>query len=489
MIRLVDIGNSAPLNEYRTHAYLSAMVNDLRFKANHLTERLRGRTLWMMNSTANGGGVAEMMPKMVTILRQLGVKTEWIVFSPDNQAFFQLTKRIHNLIHDFGKPGFTSDEKALYEKISHTAADALQQRIPDHDVLIVHDPQPLGAGAELKRRTGIKSIWRCHIGLDKQTPGTTSAWEFLKDPIVEYDHTVFSALAYLPPFLNNKYSIITPAIDPLSHKNRDLSSPELFGILIKAGIIQNGHPPLLYPRWKRKAMWLNPDGKFMNTPMESGVELLYRPTITQISRWDRLKGWLPLLEGFVFLKRIYRNNGHHKSPERMRILASQLILVGPEPSAVQDDPEGKGVLDDICNYYKELPAEDQKDISILTLPMSSRTQNHLMVNALQRCSTLVVQNSIQEGFGLTATEAMWKKIPVLGTSACGLRQQIRDGKDGCLTADPMNEAEIAENLRKILSKPKLLEKWGRSAQQRVYKNFLVFKQIENWLTCVTRVVG
>ena len=489
MIQKIDVKNTNRLREYKNYAYLSGMVNDLYFNSRSTAKKLHGRTVWMINSTANGGGVAEMLPKMVSILRQLKVNTEWLVFSPKNKEFFQLTKKIHNLIHDFGTPGFNDDEKALYEATSNAAADQLERMIPAHDVIVVHDPQPLGAGAEFIRRSGIKSIWRCHIGLDKKTPNTVSAWKFLRSYTNAYDHAVFSAPEYLPSVLEEKSAIISPAIDPLSHKNRDISSPELIKILYKGGIIKNGHHLHLNPVWKRKAMRLNADAEFIGINASDGFELLYRPTVTQISRWDRLKGWESLIEGFVLLKRKYRKKSNKKSPQNLRILASQLVLAGPEPSAIRDDPEGKGVLEDLCYYYKKLPAEDQNDISILTLPMDSRSQNHLMVNALQRCSSLVVQNSLQEGFGLTATEAMWKQVPVLGTTACGLRQQIRDGKDGRLTTNPIDPEEIAENLERILAKPKVLEKWGKSAQKRVYKKFLIFNQIEKWLNCMGQIIN
>lgn len=489
MIQLIDVKNGNRLRDYKKYAYLSGMVNDFVYNVGAKAKKLRGRTVWMINSTANGGGVAEMMPKMVSILRQLDVNTNWLVMSPGNEQFFQLTKRIHNLIHDWGTPGFNNDEKALYKSVSKAAADQLEKMIPAQDIMVVHDPQPLGAGAELIRRHGIRAIWRCHIGLDKNTPKTESAWDFLRHYADIYDCAVFSAPEYLPYFLKDKSFIISPAIDPLSHKNRDISSPDLISILYKSGIVKNGHHIHLNPIWKRKALRLDADGKFIRTSAGDGFELLYRPTVTQISRWDRLKGWQPLIEGFVLLKRKYRKSGNNKSPVNLRILATQLVLAGPEPSAVQDDPEGKGVLEDLCNYYKKLPAIDQNDISILTLPMSSTRQNHLMVNALQRCSSLVAQNSLQEGFGLTATEAMWKQVPVLGTTACGLRQQIREGKDGFLTINPIDPEEIAENLERILPKPKLLEKCGKSAQKRVYKEFLIFNQIEKWLNCMDQIIG
>jgi trehalose synthase len=489
MIQTVDIRNGKRLREYKTYAHLSGMVDDLQSISRPIARKLQGKTVWMINSTANGGGVAEMLPKMVSIMRQLGVRTEWLVFSPAEEAFFHLTKRIHNLIHDLGRVGFSTDERALYEATSKASADQLEKMISPRDILVVHDPQPLGAGAQLIARTGIKSIWRCHIGLDKNTPQTESAWNFLQPHAAHYDHAVFSTPEYVPAFFRDKCSIITPAIDPLSHKNRDISSLDLMSTLYKGGMIQNGHHPHLNPAWKRKALRLNAGGEFVRTTEGDGFELLFRPTVTQISRWDRLKGWDSLIEGFVALKRSYRNNGHPKTPQNLRLAATQLVLAGPEPAAVQDDPEGKGVLDDLCRYYKSLPAEDQQDISILSLPMSSRPQNHLMVNALQRSSSLVVQNSLQEGFGLTATEAMWKRIPVLGTTACGLRRQIRDGKDGCLTTDPADAREVAHNLERMLAKPKMLDKWGRNAQKRVHRNFLIFNQIEKWLECIDRVIN
>ena len=461
------------------------MVSEARSTA----KKLRGMTVWMINSTSNGGGVAEMLPKMVSLLRQLDVNTQWLVMSPDNEAFFHLTKRIHNLIHDLGRPGFNDEDKGLYAAVSKAAADQLEQMISPQDILVVHDPQPLGAGAELIRRSGIKAIWRCHIGLDQNTPKTESAWTFLKPYADSYDHAVFSAPEYLPAFLKDKSSLISPAIDPLSHKNRYISSPDLISILYKSGMVKNGHHRHLNPIWRRRALRLNADGQFMPINTDDGFELLYRPTVTQISRWDRLKGWQPLIEGFVSLKRRYRNNGGEPSPLNLRIRSSQLVLAGPEPSAVQDDPEGQGVLEDLCSYYKRLSAVDQKGISILSLPMHSTHQNHLMVNALQRCSSLVAQNSLQEGFGLTATEAMWKQVPVLGTTACGLRQQIRDGKDGRLTGNPLDPEEIADNVEHIFAKPWLLEKWGQSAQKRVYRNFLIFNQIKKWFECLNKTIN
>jgi trehalose synthase len=488
MIELVDIKNGSRLNDYAGHAYLAASVNDLRHQARAMAARLKGRKIWMVNSTANGGGVAEMLPKLVGLLRELGVQTEWAVVSPKARGFFTLTKRIHNLIHDFGCPGFTSQEVALYKRISREAADELGRRVAPQDILVVHDPQPLGAGACLKRRTGVKTVWRCHIGLDCRTQATESAWAFLRPYADLYDHAVFSAPEYVPAFLAGKSTIISPAIDPLSAKNRVLSGSEFMDILRRAGLLQNGHHPTATPPWRLQATRLQPDGTFAKAGLGADLGLPFRPVIAQISRWDRLKGWEHLLEGFLRLKRRYCADGSGKrSPRQRRINALMLLLVGPDPSAVQDDPEGLGVLEDLCRAYRDLGAQDRQSVALLTLPMEVREQNHLMVNAIQRCASVVVQNSIQEGFGLTVSEAMWKTVPVLGTSACGLRQQIRPGIDGRLTGNPQDAAEIAQNLEEMFARPANLARWGRNAQQHVHDRFLVFAQAAKWLRCLADV--
>jgi trehalose synthase len=147
------------------------------------------------------------------------------------------------------------------------------------------------------------------------------------------------------------------------------------------------------------------------------------------------------------------------------------------------------VLASLCRAFRRLKPEDQASVALLSLPMASAKQNHLMVNVIQRCSTVVVQNSLQEGFGLTATEAMWKRVPVLGSSACGLRLQIRDRIDGRLTGNPKDSSEIAEALDDMLANPVQRELYGRNAQRRVYDRFLVFTQVESWLRRLAEVAA
>jgi trehalose synthase len=198
---------------------------------------------------------------------------------------------------------------------------------------------------------------------------------------------------------------------------------------------------------------------------------------------------MPLLEGFLRLKQSWRRKKGPFSRQRHRIEIARLVLAGPDPAAIQDDPEGQKVLATLCRFFRRMAPEDQESVALLSLPMASDKQNHLMVNVIQRCSTVVVQNSLQEGFGLTATEAMWKRVPVLGSSACGLRLQIRDRIDGRLTADPKDPGEIAEILGDMLAHPVQRELYGRNAQRRVYDRFLVFTQVESWLRRLADVAG
>jgi len=439
----------------------------------------------MLNSTARGGGVAEMMPRLVSLLSEVGVRTEWWTMSADDPKFFSFTKRIHNLIHGAGDPNIGADEARVYDDVSSSVADALMKELSDDDVLVVHDPQPAGAGAKLAKR-GWSTIWRCHIGLDHDNEQTESAWSFLEPYIREYHHTVFTAVEYIPNYLSSTVSIIPPALDPFSHKNRELAIHEVVGILCNAGLAHCPFDMVTAP-FEHQAERLQPDGSFAPANVPEDLGILHRPTVTQISRWDRLKGWRGLLDGFIRLKREAAQRGNDGGRHERRLRLVRLILAGPEPAAVQDDPEAKDVLEELIDVYRGLDPDLQRDVALLSLPMSSRKYNALMVNALQRCSSVVVQNSLQEGFGLTATEAMWKRLRVVGTRACGLRQQIRNGIDGYLIDDPTNPEEIADVLDRTLGLSHERAALITSAQRRVYDEYLVFRQVSRWLTVMASV--
>jgi trehalose synthase len=336
-------------------------------------------------------------------------------------------------------------------------------------------------GPILKDELGVHTIWRCHIGLDEHLPATRAAWHFLQPYAETYDQVIFSAPEYIPDYLAGCSTIVHPGIDPESHKNRMLSPHKLVGILCNAGLKQERHP-VLTPPFPNPALRLTADGSLVPATDSEEIGLLYRPIVTQISRWDRLKGFDNVLSGFIRLKERLKD-GRDTRPERYQRLLEivRLVLAGPDPSAMQDDPEAREVFQEIATAYQKLPAEYQKDVAVLVLPMDSRKENALMVNALQRCSTVVVQNSIREGFGLPVTEAMWKRVPLIGTHACGLRQQIRDGIDGLLIRDPRDPDELAWALEELLKDPVKRHVMARTAQRRVHEEFLIFTQLRRWL--------
>ena len=486
MLRNIKIKKGVNLSDYERYASLALSVQELKKEADIIVPKLRGITIWMINSTDKGGGVAEMLPRQISLLRQLGVDVRWLVLQTDNSVFFRVTKKIHNLIHGQGAPGIEEEGRAVYESVNEESARELLDHVKPGDIVVVHDPQPLPIIRYVKQQVNISAIWRCHIGYETSNEQTRSAWTFVKPYVEAYDHTIFSAPEYIPDFLSGKTSVIPPSIDPLSHKNRDLHVHKLTGILCNGGLLTEYHP-ILTPPFGGQVKRLSSEGAYELATEDLETGLLFSPVITQVSRWDRLKGFRPLLEGFIHLKRNIELYGDGNARHIKRLKLLKLILAGPEPAFVKDDPEAFEVLNDLSQYYLTLSPEVQEDIAMLVLPMQSTKENALIVNALQRCSTVVVQNSIREGFGLTATEAMWKILPVMTSNACGLRQQVRDHLDGRVVYDPENTEEIAVTLNEMLIDPKRREVMAYSAQKRVFENFLIFTDLRSWLKTLNTV--
>ncbi len=481
MFRKIDIRQGVSLQEYAAIPEYHLAVSELEAEVKQLYSVLQGRTVWMINSTDKGGGVAEMLPKMIQIFRELEISMEWGIIHTTDQEFFQFTKRMHNMLHGSGKGGIRQKEREAYERVNRENAKSLKAKLGEKDVLIVHDPQPMGLGAFLNQELDISTIWRSHIGTDRKNEATESAWEFLYSYSRNYQHGVFSAPEYVPSYFSDRFSLIQPAIDPLSHKNRPLSPHRIAGVFSNGHLEQSHHSvvPSDYPSFAQR---LQADGTFTEACLPESFGFFYRPIVTQISRWDRLKGFRPLVEAFAMIKKsIKEKNISSDSLARKRLTLMRLALVGPDPASIQDDPEGKEVLGEMIAFYKSLDENLQKDIGLFALPMDSLKNNALMVNAIQRCSSIIVQNSIQEGFGLTITEAMWKGIPVLSTNAVGPRQQIRHQIDGFLIQDAENVKELAQALEEMLEDTSQRRLYGENASRHVYQNFLVFAQIRNWL--------
>ncbi|HET9441116.1 MAG TPA: glycosyltransferase [Longimicrobiales bacterium] len=479
-MKIVEPSQHLSLDNYAAHAHLRASVVALQADAEQHVRALRDRTIWMLNSTAQGGGVAELLPAQISLLQQLGLDVRWAVLETENADFFKFTKRLHNLVHGAPEALPTNDDRELYEAVNRSEAEAFARLAKPGDLLVVHDPQPLALGAVVKKQLGLRCIWRCHIGVDEETPGTRAAWTFMRPYAEQYDATVFSVADYIPAYLRDRSLVIHPSIDPLSHKNRDLSLHKLVGVLGCSDLVE-AHWPLMCPPFPQPARRLQADGSLRPATTPEDFGLLARPIITQVSRWDRLKGFAPLLDAFVQLKignhAALRDERHGR---RLRIV--RLVLAGADPDSIADDPEAHAVFAELRAKYCALSPEVQQDIAIIALPIESRKNNALMVNALQRAADIIVQNSLREGFGLTVAEGMWKRSAVLGSAAaCGVRLQVRDGMDGRLINNPENVSELTEAMVEMLADPTRLEEYGRNAQYRVHDQFLIFSELRQWL--------
>jgi trehalose synthase len=482
-----DVPNG--LADFAQYAHLVNAVEALQREAEPVAPRLQGRTVWMVNSTAHGGGVAEMLPTMVGLLRDLGIAAEWMVLESSEPRFFALTKTIHNLIHGHGRPDLGPEDRQLFEHVNRENATALQRVVRPDDVLVVHDPQPMPLAAMLREACPLTTVWRCHIGLDEKNPATRAAWEFLRPYAAAYDHAVFSAAEYVPTFLADRASIICPAIDPLSAKNRELGLQGTVAVLSNAGLtVPPG--PLSSPPYDHLALRLAPDGRFHPATLRGDFGLLARPVVTQVSRWDRLKGFQPLLSAFAeFRRRLLHCGWSHDPQHRVRQELTRCVLAGPSPESIQDDPEASDVLAAVIEQYRRLDPLVQAAVAVVSLPMASAEENGCMVNALQRASSIVVQNSLREGFGLTIAEAMWKRVPILSNRrACGPRQQVRDGEDGRLVADPEDVEGLARTIDEMLRDEGERNRWGRNAQRHVHGHFLVFGQLTSWMRLLDRAL-
>lgn len=370
-----------------------------------LADRVRHRRLQHINSTSVGGGVAEILSRMVPLLRDLGIDTRWDVIK-GNQAFFAVTKAFHNALH--------GGNEVISKEMLQVFRDTTEMNLRDFDafgdVVMVHDPQPVGLITQ-RSAVGGRWLWRCHIDISTPDP---RVWGFLKQYVSQYDASIFS----MPDFaqrLSIPQFMVPPSIDPLSDKNRDLSDAEVQAVV---------------ERYE-----LDPE----------------RPIVTQISRFDRLKDPLGVLEAYRLVRRRHD---------------CQLLLAG---GGATDDPEGQEVLQEV----KEA-AGDDRDIHVLELPPFS----DLDINALVRGSTVVIQKSIKEGFGLTVTEALWKRKPVIGGAVGGIRLQLLNGVTGFLVHSPEG---TANRIIELLADREMREAIGDAGHRYVKDNFLTTRHIRDYL--------
>lgn len=370
-----------------------------------LAEKLKEKVIQNINSTSVGGGVAEILMRMIPLLRQLGVDARWDVIK-GNEKFFSITKKIHNALHGIDIE-ITSEDLEYFLQINKENAEEINF---NGDVLFIHDSQPI-ALIEKKKEIGRKWIWRCHVDF---TEPKEDIMDFLKSYIEKYDCAIFSAPAFSRN-VNISQVLISPSIDPLSDKNKELPKELINSVLEKFGI----------------------DKK--------------RPIITQISRFDYLKDPIGVIKAYKKVK---------------KYIDCQLVLAG---GGADDDPEGLKVLEEVFSE-----AADDSDIHIIFLPPSSDIE----INALQRASSVILQKSLKEGFGLTVAEGLWKAKPVIASAVGGIPLQIKHQYSGILTYSVDGTAYY---LKQLINEPRYAKKLGLNGKEHIKYNFLITRHIREYL--------
>jgi trehalose synthase len=434
-----------------------------------LTRRALGEhTVWNINSTAAGGGVAEILRSLLKYARGLGVDVHWLVIEGPPE-FFTLTKRLHNALHGHRGDGspLGPAEAALYERVLEDNFAELEPLLRPGDAVICHDPQTAGLVPRLRRR-GANVIWRCHVGHDGGGPEIDAAWRFLRPYLADVPIAVFSRSEYAPSWLPDARAVtVPPNIDPFSVKNQWIPRCSVRSILRTIGVIEpteeTCHPVYVAEDGSARSITRPADIVRAGDAPNARV-----PLVVQVSRWDRMKDHAGVLSAFAQLAR--------DAPH----LEAQLILAGPSAGRIADDPEGPAVFREVEAAFEAQPVSIRRRVQLVQLPMADTDENAAMVNALQRHATVIVQKSLREGFGLTVTEAMWKSRPIVASAVGGLTDQIRDGVEGLLVRDPTYVKETASAIARILESPALRRRLGTCAHERACTKYLSIGSLERW---------
>ncbi|HLZ13689.1 MAG TPA: glycosyltransferase [Candidatus Acidoferrum sp.] len=370
-----------------------------------LAKPLRGKAVQMINSTAVGGGVAEILNRLIPLAEELEIDIHWDVMQ-GGADFFEVTKTFHNALHG-GAYATRPEDFAIFREYNRRNFEMVRR---DAEFTIIHDPQPAGLIEARSEKAG-HWIWRCHIDLSRPN---SAVWGFLAPYVSRYDGAIFSSPEFSRQLPVPQY-LFYPSIDPLSEKNRDLDEEFVASVLRRFSIDSQ------------------------------------RPILTQISRFDRLKDPVGVIRAYRIVKRYFD---------------CQLVLAG---GGASDDPEGAIVLDEVRRE-----ADGDRDIHILELPAWAP----LEVNALQRASTIVIQKSLREGFGLTVAEALWKRKPVVASAVGGIPNQVIHKHTGLLAHSVEG---TAYQIRYLLSHPEIAKKLGEQGHQHVKANFLITQNLKNYL--------
>jgi trehalose synthase len=394
------------------HRYERVVGPDTLRALEAIARRLKGHRIVMVNTTKTGGGVAEILHRLVVILNELGVPTTWEIMEGDDR-FFGVTKKIHNALHGHSET-LTAEDREIYMERTRREAKRLEL---DGDLILIHDPQPAGLVA-LRRAPGQRWVWRCHIDLSSRDP---DHWEFLRPSVCQYDASIFSAIEFVPPLPIPTY-LVPPSIDPFSAKNRDMEQEEVSSIMERLDLPRRG------------------------------------PWVTQISRFDRIKDPIGVIEAFRMVRARRR---------------ARLLLAG---GGASDDPEGAQVLAEVREGAAKV-----KDVTVLELPPGSDVE----INALQRASTVVMQKSLREGFALTVSEALWKRRAVVASAVGGIPLQVLHERTGLLSRSI--EGAALQTIR-LLDNSDLRHELGAEGHAHVRDNFLHTREVRDYLAVFTSLL-
>jgi trehalose synthase len=414
-----------------------------------------------------------MLHVLLAYARGAGFDVRWMVLEGEPD-FFALTKRLHHLLHG-NEPARGPEDRDhdVYRDVTARNAEGLREVVRPGDILILHDPQTAGL-VDAFADEDVAIVWRCHIGVDVQNEHTDAGWSFLEPYLAGADAFVFSREQYVPPLLADApVAIVAPSIDPFSAKNEELDGETVRAILRAIDVVGfgDGEPPRFVRqdgspgRVDRRAI-VTREGE----PIPPDV-----PLVVQVSRWDPLKDMAGVMRGFT-----EHLDGHGDA---------HLALVGPDVSGVTDDPEGAEVLATCTEQWHDLPVELRARVHLVCLPMEDLEENAVMVNAIQRHATIVVQKSLAEGFGLTVTEAMWKRRPVVASAVGGITDQIVHGEHGLLLDDARDLAQLGAALDRLLSDADEAERLAHGAHERVKRRFLSDRHLEEYFELAEQVIG
>ncbi len=403
------------------------------------------RRIWHMNSTAFGGGVAEMLPHHICLLRELGFDVRWLIFKPKEEQFFQFTKGLHNSLHDTAVAGLDALLPQYLETSLQGAAE-LEKIIGPDDFLIIHDPQPLCAAAQFLEAYPHPAIWRCHIGYPERTPTVENVWRLLGAYLRPFQRIVLSANEYAFD-TDRPIDIIQPSISPFSSKNRNHMGTA--DRALEDSVSFNAHEI---------------------EPCPSLSDILGSRYFLHVSRWDGLKGIDRVIAAFERFARMPLDGADD----------IRLVIAGPDPLGVADDPEGRAYFEKCVELHTRLPKDVRQRVYLACISMENHDVNAEIVGRLQQNAHAVFQLSREEGFGLTATEALFRGRPVIVSSAFGLKRQVVDGLNGIVLDEPDIEAKAAGIMQRLATDYRDFEDIARTAHESCLRSSTQISQLPRW---------